>query len=182
MIKKGLPFLLIFGLAILFSSCKKDSSTDTTSEPGANSTGTFTATIGALSWQASKVRAYRQDGVTFTRISGTQAITNTSSPFSAISIYVDMQYITTPSTLEIGVSGENHFYYDAQAHMDCTLRSTGAVKTYTAHYVVNNNFSAITLTTLNSSRIEGGVEFRSINTDGTPDTIDVRGGAFSITF
>ena len=181
MIKKGIPFLLIFGLAILFSSCKKDSTTAPEAELGANATGTFSATIGTLNWQASKVWAYKQEQV-FTRFSGLQTISNTASPYSSIRVYVDLQNVTGVGAYDIGVNGEEHFTYLAHAHMDCVLKSNGSTKTYTAHYMAKDNFSSINITTFNSAMIEGTIAFRSTFTDGTPDTVDVINGTFSFTY
>lgn len=180
MIKKGIPFLLIFGLAILFSSCKKDSTTEPTPELGANATGTFTASINGLNWQSTKVWAYKQE--VYTRFSGIQAISNSASPYSSIRIYIDLQYVPGYMTYDIGVNSEQHSTFNAHAHMDCVLKSNGATKTYTAHYMAKDNLSSMNLTSYSSSFIEGTFAFRSINTDGIPDTVDVVNGTFRLNY
>ena len=173
----GILLLIIMAAAVLFSSCKKDSPTQTT-ELGANSTGTFTATIGGTQWQATKVRAYVQD--VFTRFSGSGTISDTACKFSYVNIALIVKYVKTPTSLEIGedVSG---FTFDATASMDCTLRKTGSVVTYIGKYVPVDNFSLLKITTYSSTRIAGTIEFRS--TLASPaDTVDVRDGGFNITF
>jgi len=176
-ISNGIILILLMGTAFLFSSCKKSSTTEAT-EYGANSTGTFTATIDGKQWQATKVRAYVQD--VFTRFSGTGTISDTSCKFSAVSLYIDVQYVKTQTTLDIGVTA-SPYYYDAAAHMDCTLRKGGSVVTYTGRYVTKDNFSILKITTYSSARLAGTVEFRSVYSAGS-DTVDVLSGAFNITF
>jgi hypothetical protein len=169
--------LLVMGVAILFSSCKKAATTEST-ELGANSTGTFTATIGGTDWQATKVKAYVQD--VFTRFSGSGTISDTSSKFSNVNVSVIIKYVKTPTVLELGEDVVG-FTFDATATMDCTLRKTGAVVTYVGKYVPVDNFSILNITTYSSARIAGTVEFRS--TLASPaDTVDLRDGSFNITF
>jgi hypothetical protein len=165
------------GISVLFSSCKKDSTT-ASEEYGANSTGTFTGTIGGKQWQATKVRAYVQD--IYTRFSGTGTISDTSCKFSAVSVYIDVKYFKKAAELEIGVS-KTPYTFDASAYMECTLRKDGSVVTYTGQYVNQDNFSILKITTYSSAKLEGTVEFRSVY-EAASDTVDLRSGAFSITF
>jgi hypothetical protein len=165
--------------AILFSSCKKDSPTQST-EYGANSTGTFTATIGGTQWQATKVRAYVQD--VFTRFSGSGAISDTSCKFSNVNLSVIIKYVKSPTQLDVGEDiPSKGFYFDATATLDCTLRKGGSNVSYTAEYMLKDNFSSVNVTTYNSTRLVGTIEFRSVYPQ-TADTVDVRNGAFNITF
>ncbi len=174
---RGILLLLVMAAAVLLPSCKKESTTQP-EELGANSTGTFTASIGGKHWESTKVRAYVQD--VFTRFSGSGTISDTSSKFSDVNVSIIVKYIKAPAVLELGedVAG---YTFDATATMNCTLRKTGEVVIYVGKYVPVDNFSILNITTYSSARIAGTIEFRSTHTVPA-DTVDLRAGSFNITF
>jgi hypothetical protein len=127
------------------------------------------------------VRAYVQD--VYTRFGGEGAISDTACKFSYVSIAFIVKYVKSPVTLDIGTDlPSKGYYFDATATMDCKLRKDGSTVSYVAKYVLTeDNFSTVKITTYSSERLVGTVEFRSV-CDAQADTVDLRNGAFNITF
>jgi hypothetical protein len=162
-------------LLILFS-CSKDE-TDSPVEPGAFSTGIFFANIGGIQWNASTVRAYKQD--IYTRINGTQEIADTQNKYSSITVYIDMLHLSEPKLFAIGEDG-NGLNYSAYARIEATPRNGNPKEIYIGQYV--ENLSLLDVTGIDSERIRGEFGFRGYTKTNPVDSMNVVNGTFNITF
>jgi hypothetical protein len=175
------PNLILFVfISLTFFSCKKDDTTVTPEEPGANSTGSFFATVKNQDWDADNVKAY--EDLNYTYISGIENIDNPNSIYSSIGIYVDLHHLQGPVNWGIGVDGNGLLYF-AHARVEYKLKSDGSIITYIGRFVEREfDFSYISVDVYNSKKIEGTLRFRASNATNFSDSLDVTDARFSITF
>lgn len=172
-------FLLIF-ISVSFFSCKKNDTTVAPEEPGANSTGSFFATVKNQDWIADNVKAY--EDLNYTYISGIENISNPNSIYSSIGIYVDLHHLQGPVHWGIGIDGNGLIYF-AHARVEYKLRSDGSTITYIGRFVEREfDFSYISVDVYNSKKIEGTLQFRASNATDFSDSLNVTDARFSITF
>ena len=172
-VKNHLVFLLII---IIFISCSKDEPNSPV-EPGSTSTGTFTAEIGPIKWEAETVRAYKQ-GV-YTRIDGTQQIPDLQNKYSSIVIYIDILHLKEPKLFGIGEDGGG-LNYSAHTKIVATLRTDDSEDTFFGQYI--ENFSLLNVTAIDERHIRGDFQFRGYTKDNPPDSLNVINGSFNIKF
>lgn len=173
MLKSILKILL---LIIFLISCSEDK-TDTPLEPGASSTGSFSAKIGSLEWDAETVRAYKQN--IYTRVDGTQIINSTSSEFSSITVFIDVLYLKEPKLFGIGEDG-NGLNYSANAKIEATLKDGKTIKTYVGQYI--DGFSLLNVLEIDDKHILGKFEFRGYVKTDPSDSLNITDGTFNIKF
>jgi hypothetical protein len=177
---KLLNIIFLILISITFISCKKNDTTVTPEEPGANSTGSFFATVKNQEWVADNVKAY--EDLNYTYISGTENITNPNSIYSSIGIYIDLHHLQGPVDWGIGIDGNGLIYF-AHARVEYKLKSDGSTITYIGRFVEREfDFSHISVDVYNSKKIEGTLRFRASNAANFSDSLDVTDARFSITF
>ncbi|MBL1211742.1 MAG: hypothetical protein HND52_00170 [Ignavibacteriae bacterium] len=166
---------VILSLLILIS-CSKDE-TDSPVEPGAFSTGIFSANIGGVQWNAGTVRAYKQ-GI-YTRINGTQEISDTQNKYSSMILFIDILHLNGPKLFAIGEDG-NGLNYSAYARVEATPRNGDTKEIFYGQYV--ENLSLLDVTGIDSERIRGEFGFRGFTKTTPVDSMNVVNGTFNITF
>jgi hypothetical protein len=166
---------LLLPLLILLS-CSKDE-TDSPVEPGAFSTGTFSANLGGQQWNAGKVRAYKQD--IYTRLNGTQEITDMQNKYSSISIFIDILHLSGPKLFAIGEDGSG-LNYSAYAKIEAMPRNGNPKEIFIGQYI--ENLSLLNVTAFDSEHIRGVFGFRGFTKTNPVDSMTVVNGTFNITF
>lgn len=171
-----MKILFIISLIILFISCSEEKS-DSPLEPGSSSTGSFSANIGLLEWDAETVRAYKQNN--YTRVNGTQTITSSNSEYSSISLFIDILYLKEPKLFGIGEDG-NGLNYSANAKVEATLKDGANIKTYIGQYI--DGLSLLDVIEIDDRHIRGTFEFRGFIKGDPTDSLNITEGRFNIKF
>lgn len=169
------PIKILFFL-LVFISCSEEKS-DSPLEPGSSSTGSFSANLNLLEWEAETVKAYKQN--IYTRISGTQSITSSNSDYSKISLFIDILYLKEPKLFGIGEDG-NGLNYSANAKIEATLKDGSTIKTYIGQYI--DGLSLLDVLEIDDKHIRGTFEFRGYTKENLSDSINVMEGRFNIKF
>lgn len=163
-------------LLLLIISCSEEKS-DSPVEPGASSTGSFSANIGSLAWSAETVRAYKQNN--YTRVDGTQIITSSNSEFSSIKMFIDILYLKEPKLFGIGEDGGG-YNYSAHAKIEATLKDDETIKTYVGQYI--DGISLLDVLEIDDKHILGKFEFRGYVKTDPSDSLNITEGTFNIKF
>lgn len=172
-IKKLFLFLI---LPLVFIACSEDK-TDSPTEPGASSTGSFSADVGTIKWDAEVVRAYKQ--ANYTRIDGTQLLSDTQNKYSSIKIYLDILGLREPKLFGIGEDG-NGLNYSAHAKVEATLRNGSEVQTFYGEYI--ENLSLLNVTYVDDRQVRGEFEFRGYTKETPTDSLNILNGSFNLKF
>ena len=168
--------LFIISLIILFISCSEEES-DSPLEPGSSSTGSFSANLDLLEWDAETVRAYKQN--IYTRVNGTQTISSSNSEYSSVSLFIDILYLKEPKLFGIGEDG-NGLNYSANAKVEVTMKDGVTIKSYTGQYI--DEFSLLNVIEIDERHIRGTFEFRGFIKGDPTDSLNITEGKFNITF
>ena len=166
----------IISLIVFFISCSEEKS-DSPLEPGSTSTGSFSANIDLLEWDAETVSAYKQNN--YTRVNGTQTIVSSKSEFSSISLFIDILYLKEPKLFGIGEDG-NGLNYSAHARVEATLKDGKTIKSYTGQYI--DGLSLLDVLEIDDRHIRGTFEFRGFIKEDPTDSLNITEGRFNIKF